>query len=55
MEKKELEIISNLMEACKSLMNEVSQIEATDWGVVNDAMVEGERYVVVNTKKDDKK
>ena len=45
---KELEIISNLMEACKTRMDEVSQVRATDWGIVNDALIEGQRYIVAH-------
>jgi len=51
---KALTVIKNLMEACKSLMNELSQTQATDWGIVNDAMVEGQGYIVANTKKENK-
>ena len=49
---KEVKIISDLMEACKSLMDEISQWRATNWGVVNDAMQNGQRYIVAHTKKD---
>jgi hypothetical protein len=33
-------VIRNLIKACNSLMGEVCQKKATDWGIVNDALVE---------------
>jgi len=41
----ELEIIQKLMKACDSMMQEITQQKATNWGLVNDALVAGERYV----------
>jgi len=43
-------VIEMLMKACVSLMDEVSQIKVTDWGIVNDAMIEGQRYLIANQK-----
>lgn len=40
------EAIRNLMKACNTLMDEVCQKKATDWGIVNGAMVEAGRYLM---------
>lgn len=37
------ETIKALMAACTTLMDEVTNQRATDWGIVNDAMVAGAR------------
>lgn len=47
-----VKIIQDLIKACGSLMNELSQVQATDWGIVNDALVAGERYVRTCYKKE---
>lgn len=51
MKKLECKIISDLMKACDSLMGEVCQTKATDWGLVNNALVEGRKYLVVDKSK----
>lgn len=38
-------IIANLIKACDTLMDEVCQREATDWGIVNDAIVAANRHL----------
>ena len=42
---REVKIISDLLKACVTLMDEVCQQAATKWDIVNNAMVEGERYL----------
>lgn len=51
--KEEVKIIKNLIEACSTLMDEICKQKATNWGIVNNALVEGERYVSIN--KENKK
>lgn len=48
---KELKIIKNLMLACNSLANEVSQREATDWGLVSDALCQAGIFIQKYEKK----
>lgn len=50
--KEEVKIIEDLIKACSSLMDELAQQKATDWGIVNNALVAGERYVKQNKEKD---
>ena len=39
------EIIKGLLSACETLMDEACKQKATNWGIVNDAMVAGEKYL----------
>ena len=40
-----IKVCEDLMLACDSLMREVTGKEATNWGLVNDAMVAGHGFV----------
>jgi hypothetical protein len=42
--RKAADIIASLMKACDSLMGEVVGKSVTDWGLVNNALVDGGRF-----------
>jgi len=46
----ERQIIQDLIKACETLMDEVVGKKATDWGIVNDALFNAERYLIRRKK-----
>lgn len=48
---KEIEVIKMLLDACSSLMDELGGSKAADWGLINNALVEGERLVIKHERR----
>ena len=45
LQRESVESISMLIDACDSLMGEVTGKTVANWGLVNDALVKGRRYI----------